>query len=220
MEELEEYIAGYVFGDGNLYYDKSRRAYRIRMYDASREHLIAIARIICKLYGVKISIYKRKSENLYVASMYSRAIHRRIVELLENLRDNPSIQFIRGLFDAEGYCYIRQRGNNFDIEIGIASKDIELLKKVQEILKKHGIGAKLVIRELKNPRRFVGYIRVYGLENTCRLYTLLNPLHSRFYKLRGVCPPSPEGNSANWPRNFGRRGACGSGVHPWNRGPQ
>jgi len=59
MEELEEYIAGYLFGDGNLYYDKSRRAYCIRMYDVSREHLIAIARIICKQYGVKIFIYSR-----------------------------------------------------------------------------------------------------------------------------------------------------------------
>jgi len=120
MEELEEYIAGYILGDGNLYYDKPRKAYRIRMYDASREHLMVLARIISKLYGVKLSIHKRKSENLYVASMYSKAICHRMVELLENLRDNPSIQFIKGLFDAEGYCYIRQRGNNFDVEIGVA----------------------------------------------------------------------------------------------------
>ncbi len=31
--------------------------------------------------------------------------------------------------------------------------------------------------------------------------------------------PGP-GNSANWPRNFGRRGACGFRVYPWNRRSQ
>ena len=102
------------------------------MYDVSREHLITIARIIYKLYGVRPSIYKRKGEKLYIASMYSKAVYYRIVELLRSLHDNPSIQFIRGLIDAEGYCYIRQRGNNFDVEIGLANKDIKLLKKLKK----------------------------------------------------------------------------------------
>ena len=187
---FEEYLAGYVYGDGNLYYDRKKQSYRVRLYDSSREHLEWLANKIKEKYGIKPVITRRKNENLYSLSFYSKRIYFFLQRRTNDLYISPSICFIRGILDAEGYCYLRKRGSSIDVEIGIANKDLELLRRIIEEFQRHNIKASLVTREFHNPNRSVGYIRVYGLRNVQRLITLISPYHPRFNKIYEIFKPA------------------------------
>ena len=170
---FEEYLAGYVYGDGNLYYDKKKRSYRIRLYDSSREYVEWLANKIKEKYSVRPSITRRRNENLYSISFYSKKMYVSLQRIINELYINPSLCFIRGILDAEGYCYLRKRGSNVDVEIGIANKDLELLERIMEEFQRHNVRASLAIRKFHDPDRYVGYIRVYGL----KMYTSLSRLY-------------------------------------------
>jgi intein-encoded DNA endonuclease-like protein len=187
---FEEYLAGYVYGDGNLYYDKKKRSYRIRLYDSPREYVEWLANKIKEKYGVRPSITRRKNENLYSISFYSKKMYVSLQRIINELYINPSLCSIRGILDAEGYCYLRKRGSNVDVEIGIANKDLELLERIMEEFQRHNVRASLAIRKFHDPDRYVGYIRVYGLKNVYKLITLIPPYHPRFNKVYEILKPA------------------------------
>ena len=101
---LLQYLAGLVAGDGQL------EPKRITITDASREFLETVGYYISKYLEVEPHIHKRSDANAYYLRVYSVYLIRVLEKVLQQLYERPTINYIRGFFDAEGGIYTEKYG--------------------------------------------------------------------------------------------------------------
>jgi hypothetical protein len=184
-QALREYLAGYVLGDGNLYYDKRKGEYLVRAFDRSRKQLENIMYIVELLYGAKGTIRKRRDGNFYEFRIKRKKVFMDLKQAIKSYSMNPTIPFIAGIIDAEGYIHIRSDGRT---EFGIANKDALLLYRIGNVLSNLGFRPKIIKRVFRDPDRTVYYLRVFGRDQVKSLLVTLKPLHPKYVKLLDEVP--------------------------------
>ena len=173
---LKEYLAGYIYGDGNLYYDRKKREYLIRAYDRVRGQLEIIADIIEYLYRVRVSIGKRKDGDSWELRIRNKRLYIELKNIIDKCRRYPTKDFIAGFYDAGGYLYIRKS----KFEAGITITDLQILIKIRHELDKHNIKSHIHKRVFKNPQRTVYYLRIYGRRNVSSFLKYIKPKHPKY----------------------------------------
>ena len=187
--ECIDYLAGLVFGDGTLYYDPWSRMYYIYIYDKSKDFLEKVAEYVRKYINTRIRIRKLKNKNSYELRLSGVKLYTMIVNSIEKNISSPSIWFIRGLLDAEGSLYYDKYHRKSILEI--SNINIELLKKIKNILKEYGFKLYLIRNKRKPPRHDIYKIRIKGDEEITYLLNMLKPLHPRLSMARVQRPPDP-----------------------------
>ena len=104
-----EYLAGLVTGDGQV------ETKRITITDSEKEFLEKVAELISRHMGLKAILHKRSDFNAYYMRIYSKELASRIGKIINELKSRPTLNFIRGFFDAEGSVY--KEGKYIVIEI-------------------------------------------------------------------------------------------------------
>jgi len=170
IDELLDYLAGLVVGDGDLYHRKRKGEYRIRISDSSKEFLESVSKLIRKTLSINTKIYKHRKYNCFILTMYSKnlffELRRRITANIEK----PSIAFVRGLLDAEGGVSKSVRGS---IRIHFTNKDVRLINSYVRVL--NNLGIKYYVTKTGSKYK----VFVQNKENTCKLISMLNPLHPK-----------------------------------------
>ena len=183
---LYEYLAGLVFGDGCFYYDRHARMYYVYVYDGSKEFLERIAKLMERETGIRnIRLRRLRGRNSYELRIAGKKLFHELQELIRHNKLKPSIDFIRGLVDAEGTLYI-DKYNGVTTEI--ANTDRIVLENTRKELFKHGIKSFVIIENRKPPRKKLYKIRIRGLDRVSYFLRTINPLHPRFKRRR---LPSP-----------------------------
>ena len=189
VAECIDYLAGLVFWDGTLYYDPWSRMYYIYIYDKSKDFLEKVAEYVRKYINTRIRIRKLKNKNSYESRLSGIKLYTMIVNSIEKNISSPSIWFIRGLLDAEGSLYYDKYHRKSVLEI--SNINIELLKKIKNILKEYGFKLYLIRNKRKPPRHDIYKIRIKGNEEITFLLNMLKPLHPRLSTARVQRPPDP-----------------------------
>ena len=169
--EFIDYLAGLVLGDGDLYYRRSKNEYRIRISDSSREFLEMISIFVEKLLGINVRIYRHSKYKCFILVIYNKELYHRIVKRIEkNLRE-PTIAFIRGLFDAEGGV---NKSVNKVIRIHFTNKDRRIINIVSKTLEE--LGVKHYITKAGNNKY---KIFICNKRNTLKFLYLVKTLHPK-----------------------------------------
>jgi intein-encoded DNA endonuclease-like protein len=139
-EKERGYLVGLYYGDGYIYYDKSRH-YTISFFLNSikdNDILNYLKKVLLK-QGYNVFINKDKRGNWFVIKLYSQELYNYLYnyELIKlNFETiNFKIGFISGVIDAEGY--IRKS------TIEVINTDLELLQTTQNILNELNIKSNL-----------------------------------------------------------------------------
>jgi len=140
-EHIDEwaYVIGAFIGDGNIYYNPSKKGYRISFWCGfDKDFADTLTSCLKKITNAEVKTYFLKKGG-YVISVKSK----KLCEALKDegfkeryINSRPEL-FIRGLFDADGSIYFIKYDNVYRIEI--ANKKYELLSMVRELLRRMGI---------------------------------------------------------------------------------
>ena len=122
---FEEYLAGLTAGDGQI------EEKRITITDSNPVFLQNVARLIQRYLNIEPRMHKRRNVNAYYLRIYSKNLVAIIESLINKLYDEPSVNFIRGYFDAEGSIWIDQ---NRYIVIEIASANQAIINNIKKSL--------------------------------------------------------------------------------------
>ncbi len=109
-KHLKEYLAGLIAGDGQI--EKKR----ITITDSSKEFLNDVARRTINVLGIGPKIHQRTNVNAYYMRIYGVKTVEGFRQLITELKSRPTLNFIRGFFDAEGTINVEQ-GKYIVIEI-------------------------------------------------------------------------------------------------------
>ncbi len=126
--KFDEYMAGLILGDGQI------EAKRITITDQYKIFLAELADEIKKHWNVTPSIHSRRRANAYYLRIYNKKLAAKMQQLVENLRNNPTTNFIRGFFDAEGTITSEKYYNKTYIVIEIVSADPLIIANLQSSL--------------------------------------------------------------------------------------
>lgn len=133
-------ICGYLLGDGNI----DKRSVRFR--DSRKQVLEAYSKLFEETFKAKGTISKVSKKNCFNLAINSKELTELFKELKTTAVDlaarspkNVVSAFIKGFFDAEGSVDSKIR------RLSIAQKDEKLLKKIQLLLTRFGIGSRIMI---------------------------------------------------------------------------
>ena len=184
-DELLNYLAGLIAGDGDLYYRKGKGEYRIRISDSSREFLESVSELIRKTLHINTRIYRHGRYNCFILTLYSKNLFFEVQKRISANIENPSIAFARGLLDAEGGVSKSAKG---PIRIHFTNKDLRLINSYVRVLDRLGIRYYIT----KSGPKYKVFVQ--NKENTRKLILMLNPLHPKirlkYQKLMGTWHPS------------------------------
>ncbi len=199
-DKFVEYLAGLVAGDGQL----ERK--RITITDANREFLEEVSHYIQKYLGITSYIHKRSNVNAYYLRLYSTSFVRTLQQVERQLYEKPTINYIRGFFDAEGGVYVESYGQKKYIVIEITSGDPIVLANIQSALydrciyaytrrveyvdRRPGRGRRYMIYRLRVKRRssVARFLVKVGLRHPKHMKSILN-----FFQGPAPLPVSPQG---------------------------
>ncbi len=138
-------ITGYLICDGNI----EKRA--IRFTDARAEVLGHYKSLFKRLFNAESRITKVSGKNAYRLNVNSKeltklfeALKKGGLELAAKSPNNVVAAFIRGFVDAEGSVDKKIR------RISVSQKSVQLLQKIQLLLKRFGINSRIKINTNKN----------------------------------------------------------------------
>lgn len=140
------YVLGVMFGDGNLFFDKNKKDFVIRLDAIDKDFVIFFSKNVSKLLNKNkdYSVCAVKHKNM-ISIMYStRARSKELYYFLKNLKvDFEKVkpfaekfpkEFIQGLADSEG-CPLISARKNFLVRVCVAvSTNKELLLFVKKLL--------------------------------------------------------------------------------------
>ncbi len=149
-------------GDGNIYYNKSKRTYRFVITGHSENDFNYLTKYVsnlaAKLFAKKPSVWMYNKKRAIAISLYSREIidflllcglksgrKSQTVEIPKIiLKSNKKIKasFLRGLADADFFITFKNSRNNYPIIIGTTSSKI-LAYQVKTLLKEFSINASI-----------------------------------------------------------------------------
>jgi len=154
------YVIGVILGDGQIKIELKNYAYRVRLRVKDKEFAEKFAECMQKILKTK------KANKIFTELDRTRGYRRRFVasvgskefveflksnkEDLSNLAEKYPADFLRGLFDSEGFTSISPN-MQFQIGIGMANTNLILLRKVKNILQKEfGIKSHITVSMKKN----------------------------------------------------------------------
>jgi intein-encoded DNA endonuclease-like protein len=172
MDGELDYIAGVVKGDGSLYYNKKAKGYVVEIYDRDREFIELLAGIL-RTHGFNYSI--RSYGTYYRLRINSRELHNTLARTIERLILNPTIPFIRGLFDAEGTLYFDKRKARPYPIVELGTTDQRIISATAMTLTR--LGLKYSIKSYKKPNRRELYKIVLRGSNVIIWAKIVRPLH-------------------------------------------
>ena len=168
------YLAGLIAGDGDLYYRRSKGEYRIRVSDSSKEFLTSLSNLINKSLGIRARVYKHHKYNCFILVIYNKKLYYEILRRIESNINLPTIEFARGLLDAEGG--ITKSGKKGVVRIHFTNKQYRLVKSFTTVLDKLGIKYYLT----RSGSKFKVFIQ--NKTNVCLTIKTLKPTHPKIIK--------------------------------------
>jgi intein-encoded DNA endonuclease-like protein len=147
------YIIGVLFGDGTLKNERKNYQYKFILRTKDRDFAEYFSNQISKLLnfpgGYKIRTengFLRKGGKGYVVSVSNKMLFHFLskdAEYLMNYVKEYPADFIRGLFDSDGFTII-SCGKNFRVGFGIVNTNIKILEFVKNLLRDNfGITSKI-----------------------------------------------------------------------------
>ena len=128
IERFNEYMAGLVYGDGQLERE------RITITDSSEEFFDQLSKYINKFWELQPKIHMRKGYNAYYMRIYNTIKVKEIKQLIDKLVNRPTVNFIRGFFDAEGTIFYYQPWRRKYIVIELSSSNPVVIANIQTAL--------------------------------------------------------------------------------------
>ena len=185
---LLEYLAGYVDGDGLLYFDP-RRGYELKVTDRECLQIDYLSEIIRKCFNTaRYSVY-RGSRYCYLR-LYRKNVVTGIQSLIDRLRENPTAYYVSGLFDAEGDCTPSK------VRVRFTNSRIELIEAVPKYLDVCGVKYHIYLR--KKERHTWYSLEIYGVKQVARLLDCLDLKHPKWSACRPTGTPGAYGRGAYW----------------------
>ncbi len=176
QKHYREYLAGLIAGDGQF------EQKRITITDSSREFLERNAEKMLRFLGLKPRIHARNNTRAYYLRIYGTDIVREFRKLVVELKSKPTINFIRGFFDAEGTILVEQ-GKYVVIEI--SQRDAPLLANLAVALRDRCIYPYIKYQAYYDhrPSRMKTYTRyVLRIKRKSSVYRFLNKVGLRHPK--------------------------------------
>ena len=170
-----EYLAGLVYGDGQI------EKYRITITDQYKEFLDEVAKRIKDLMEVEPKLHRRKGYDVWYMRIYGKDVVETIRNKISELYGNPTTNFIRGFFDAEGTIYI----DNGYIIIEFDQKDPAILANIANSLYDRCIYTRIRRREYfdKRPNKNKLYVKYeLRIKRKTSVYRFLNKIGLRHIK--------------------------------------
>ncbi len=179
-----EYLAGLIAGDGQI--EKKR----VTITDSHREFLEAVLeKVLRRQLGLNATIHKRSDANAYYMRIYGKNWVSRIGTVLTMLKSQPTTNFIRGFFDAEGTISIEQ-GKYVVIEIN--QHEAPLIANISLALRDRCIYPYIRYQEYFDRRRGKTYtryvLRIKRKSSVYRFLTRIGLRHPKHMKILGLRP--------------------------------
>jgi len=183
-EELLNYIAGLVVGDGSLY--SYKHEYYIYIYDRDGEYLEWLKNEIEDVLKVRAHLIQKK--NYYRLQISSKQLYEELYERIDRQLKDPTKSFIAGFTDAEGTLYIDKKCR---LTLEISNTDHEMMYSIWKAIIKKQIRATITEHRGKRGRKTLYKIRIRGWLNVERFIELFKPVHpklvDKFKFLRARC---------------------------------
>ena len=178
-----EYIAGLVVGDGQI------ESKRVTITDASIGFLREVDAKVVKKLGLKAYIHKRSDANAYYMRIYGKEFVGILGNSIIKLKKNPTTNFIRGFFDAEGTITIEQQKY---IVIEMSQHGALLVKKISGSLKNKQIYSYMKHQEYMDKRRGKKYtryiLRIKRQSSVARFLKIIGIRHPKhIVKIKTLC---------------------------------
>ncbi len=181
-KHVKEYLVGLIIGDGQI------EQKRITITDSSDEFLKNVAKIVRKYLGVNVTLHKRGDVNAYYMRIYGKDFVENMKRLIPALKGRPTINFIRGFFDAEGTIY--REGKYIVIEIN--QHDGPIIANLSIALRDRCIYSYIRYQEYLDKRRgkiYTRYIlRIKRKTSAYRFLTKVGLRHPKHLKVLGLHP--------------------------------
>jgi hypothetical protein len=159
--EEKAYWLGFLYADGYIRERDSGNSLDIKLSQLDIKHLELLKKCMDSTHCIKLGISKTKNKmgkeftshmatlamysNRLVESIKKQGFHSRKTFTIEkpNLKEEYYRHFIRGYFDGDGCCYIRERNNgNIFIQYNIACASPNFKQFIIDELNKHSIDSK------------------------------------------------------------------------------
>ncbi len=180
------YLVG-ALRDGCFTIDKKQSAYRIRIYQKSKEWLGRIAEILENNFSKKPSFYLDKRRNVWCLALSSKEIISKLMAICEydfnqsqwftpswikNGNFDIKTAYIRGFFDAEGSIETK------NIRIYLAQANKKVLEEIKYLLQEIEIKSNLSGPYIKKGTATEMYaLIIYGKERVINFYNKIGSYH-------------------------------------------
>ena len=190
QEKLLDYLAGIVYGDGSLYYYAKNREHFVYIYDESREFLQAIGEMVKNTLHLRYTIVRpRNNQNYYRLQLTRKWFFLEMRRRIHKLCRKPTLEFVRGFFEAEGSFIIDMKRGKIKVEL--ANKDQEVIRKTSDLLLKYGIRV-TVTRHRQRNMDAIYKANIRGRKNVDTLLRILKLIHPKFrFKLKYLKARAP-----------------------------
>jgi intein/homing endonuclease len=164
------YLFGLLIGDGCISIDSSGRKYRVMFTSADAALLLAFEALVLKYFNItptdrtplnrtpQIAYYCKKLVNYLLQCGFTKttALDKKIPDVIKKSSKECFVNFIQGLLDTDGSCYIQQHKNgSTHCEISLSTSSIQLAKEVQSCLLNIGIVAQCGISTKAGKRKLL-----------------------------------------------------------------
>ncbi len=172
-QKFLEYLAGLVLGDGQI------ESKRITVTDEYREFLSEVKKRVEKYLSLTPTLKRRNDANAWYMRVYSVDLVKTLKSLINKLYERPTLNFIRGFFDAEGTIY---NDSGYWV-IEISQKDPVIIANLSNGFRDRCMYGYIKRREYYDKRRGKNYVKyVLVLKRKSTVYRFLTRVGLRHIK--------------------------------------
>ena len=193
------YWMGLLVGDGCISISKNKRKNRINFTNQDQD-LINSFKKYAEEYFIDDTIYDRVKHNTTHELSYfnkklvyfllecgftkTTALDKKIPSVLKKSSGECLSNFLSGLFDTDGSCYIENHGEYKHCEVSLSTSSIQLAKEIQSVLLNIGIVSTISLSNKSCVKKLIGRsidsicsngykIRITGIDNLNKFKNLI-----------------------------------------------